>query len=82
MKHQNLVLLLGYCSFDEEKLLVYEYMVNGSLDLWLRNATGSHEVLDRAKRYKIACSSARGLAFLHQGSPLISSIGISKQATS
>ncbi|KDO60053.1 hypothetical protein CISIN_1g040641mg, partial [Citrus sinensis] len=66
VKHQNLVLLLGYCSFDEEKLLVYEYMVNGSLDLWLRNATGSHEVLDRAKRYKIACSSARGLAFLHQ----------------
>ncbi|CAI0403430.1 unnamed protein product [Linum tenue] len=34
VKHQNLVSLLGYCSFGEEKLLVYQYMVNGSLDMW------------------------------------------------
>ncbi|ESR34743.1 hypothetical protein CICLE_v10004265mg [Citrus x clementina] len=67
VKHQNLVPLLGYCSFDEEKLLVYEYMVNGSLDLWLRNRTGSLEVLGWDKRYKIACGAARGLAFLHHG---------------
>jgi serine/threonine protein kinase len=59
--------LLGYCSFGEEKLLVYEYMVNGSLDLWLRNRTGALEVLDWNKRLKIATGAARGLAFLHHG---------------
>ncbi|XP_050222932.1 leucine-rich repeat receptor protein kinase EMS1 [Mercurialis annua] len=67
VKHQNLVPLLGYCSFGEEKLLVYEYMVNGSLDSWLRNRSGPLEVLDWTKRYKIATGSARGLAFLHHG---------------
>jgi serine/threonine protein kinase len=67
VKHQNLVPLLGYCSFDEENLLVYEYMVNGSLDLWLRNRTGALEVLDWDKRLNIATGAARGLAFLHHG---------------
>ncbi|KAJ6883027.1 hypothetical protein NC651_029329 [Populus alba x Populus x berolinensis] len=67
VKHQNLVALLGYCSFGEEKLLVYEYMVNGSLDLWLRNRSGALDVLDWPKRFKIATGAARGLAFLHHG---------------
>ena len=67
VKHQNLVPLLGYCSFGEEKLLVYEYMVNGSLDLWLRNRTGALEVLDWNRRLKIATGAACGLAFLHHG---------------
>ncbi|XP_052875136.1 leucine-rich repeat receptor protein kinase EMS1-like isoform X2 [Gossypium arboreum] len=67
VKHQNLVPLLGYCSLAEEKLLVYEYMINGSLDLWLRNRTGALDVLDWSKRFKIAIGAARGLAFLHHG---------------
>ncbi|PIA49536.1 hypothetical protein AQUCO_01300379v1 [Aquilegia coerulea] len=67
VKHRNLVSLLGYCSLGEEKLLVYEYMVNGSLDLWLRNRTGALDVLDWSKRFKIAKGAARGLAFLHHG---------------
>ena len=65
VKQQNLVLLLGYYSIGEEKLLVYEYMVNGSLDLWLRNRSGGLEVLGWDKRLKIANGAARGLAFLH-----------------
>ncbi|XP_073033041.1 leucine-rich repeat receptor protein kinase EMS1-like [Primulina eburnea] len=58
---------LGYCSYGEEKVLVYEYMVNGSLDNWLRNRIGTPKVLDWTKRFKIAVGSARGLAFLHHG---------------
>ncbi|KDO40910.1 hypothetical protein CISIN_1g035768mg, partial [Citrus sinensis] len=54
VKHQNLVELLGYCSVDEEKLLVYEYMVKGSLDDWLRNQAAS---LDWGKRCKIVASN-------------------------
>ncbi|XP_010523517.1 PREDICTED: leucine-rich repeat receptor protein kinase EMS1-like [Tarenaya hassleriana] len=68
VKHPNLVSLMGYCSFREEKLLVYEYMKNGSLDHWLRNQTGILEVLDWPKRLQIATGAARGLAFLHHGS--------------
>jgi hypothetical protein len=67
VKHHNLVPLLGYCSFGEEKLLIYEYQVKGSLDLWLRNRADAIEVLDWPKRFKIAMGSARGLCFLHHG---------------
>ena len=67
VKHRNLVPLLGYCSYGEEKVLVYEYMRNGSLDLWLRNRSETLELLDWKKRYKIAVGAARGIAFLHHG---------------
>ncbi|CAN1755053.1 Leucine-rich repeat receptor protein kinase EMS1 [Linum perenne] len=66
VKHKNLVSLLGYCSLGEEKLLVYEYMANGSLDTWLRDGLNP-KPLDWATRLKIAIGSARGLAFLHHG---------------
>uniref|UniRef100_A0A7N0TS44 non-specific serine/threonine protein kinase n=1 Tax=Kalanchoe fedtschenkoi TaxID=63787 RepID=A0A7N0TS44_KALFE len=67
VKHPNLVSLLGYCSVTDEKLLVYEYMAKGSLDLWLRGKNRAREVLDWTRRLKIATGAARGLAFLHHG---------------
>lgn len=62
IKHRNLVPLLGYCKVGDERLLVYEYMKHGSLDVLLQTKS---KFLDWAARKKIAIGSARGLAFLH-----------------
>lgn len=65
--HVNLVSLLGYCTkrgrAGEEKLLVYEYMENGSLDRFL--SMESNEQLAWGVRYSIALGAARGIAYLH-----------------
>ncbi|KAH7684272.1 Non-specific serine/threonine protein kinase protein [Dioscorea alata] len=65
IKHRNLVPLLGYCKVGDERLLVYEYMKFGSLDVVLHDKTKGGTKLDWAARKKIAVGSARGLAFLH-----------------
>jgi Leucine-rich repeat (LRR) protein len=66
IKHRNLVPLLGYCKIGDERLLVYEYMKHGSLDVVLHDKAKAASVnLDWAARKKIAIGSARGLAFLH-----------------
>lgn len=67
VKHEYLVPLLGYCMFSDERFLIYEYMENGSLDVWLRNRADAVESLDWPTRFKICLGSARGLAFLHHG---------------
>ncbi|CAL9152769.1 unnamed protein product [Musa hybrid cultivar] len=67
VKHQNLVPLLGYCVFGDERFLIYEYMENGSLEIWLRNRADAVDVLRWPVRFKICLGSARGLAFLHHG---------------
>ncbi|KAJ8425520.1 hypothetical protein Cgig2_019247 [Carnegiea gigantea] len=67
VQHENLVPLFGYCVFAEERFLVYEYMENGSLDVWLRNRADAVEILDWPTRFKICLGSARGIAFLHHG---------------
>ncbi|GKD72925.1 leucine-rich repeat receptor protein kinase MSP1-like protein [Tanacetum coccineum] len=67
VKHENLVPLMGYCVFSDERFLIYDYMANGSLDVWLRNRADAVETLDWPTRFKICLGSARGLAFLHHG---------------
>lgn len=64
LRHPNLTPLLGYCIVEEEKLLVYKYMSNGTLSSALHN-NGS--LLDWPTRFRIALSAARGLAWLHHG---------------
>ncbi|CAL5393815.1 unnamed protein product [Camellia sinensis] len=65
IQHVNLVHLHGFCSEGKKKLLVYEYMQNGSLDSHLFHKMES-KVLDWKTRYQIALGTAKGLAYLHE----------------
>ncbi|KAI3423149.1 Protein kinase domain-containing protein [Psidium guajava] len=62
--HGNIVKLLCTCLAEESRLLVYEYMVNGSLGDVLHGPK-SGAFLDWRQRFAIALGSAQGLAYLH-----------------
>ncbi|OVA00329.1 Protein kinase domain [Macleaya cordata] len=63
IRHKNIVRLWCCCTAKDSKLLVYEYMPNGSLgDLLHSNKAG---LLDWPTRYKIAVDAAEGLSYLH-----------------
>ncbi|XP_039035065.1 BRASSINOSTEROID INSENSITIVE 1-associated receptor kinase 1-like isoform X2 [Hibiscus syriacus] len=63
--HRNLLRLRGFCMTPTERLLVYPFMVNGSVASCLRERSESQPALDWAIRKRIALGSARGLAYLH-----------------
>ncbi|KAL6295228.1 hypothetical protein ACE6H2_003370 [Prunus campanulata] len=67
VQHRNVVNLLGYCAHGVEKLLVYEYVANESLDKLLFKSNRREE-LDWKRRYDIICGIARGLLYLHEDS--------------
>ncbi|XP_022960837.1 inactive protein kinase SELMODRAFT_444075-like isoform X2 [Cucurbita moschata] len=63
-QHRNVVMLIGFCMEGGRRLLVYEYICNGSLDshLYGRN----RNPLKWSARQKIAVGAARGLRYLHE----------------
>ncbi|XP_051122735.1 probable serine/threonine-protein kinase PBL7 [Andrographis paniculata] len=64
VRHQNLVTLLGSCAEGNRRLLVYEYICNGSLEEHLSGKRSS-QPLTWEQRIKIAYGAAKGLAYLH-----------------
>ncbi|KAJ4760264.1 Cysteine-rich receptor-like protein kinase 10 [Rhynchospora pubera] len=77
VQHRNVVNLYGYCTHGDEKLLVYEYVTNESLDKLLFSSVrgggdeSRHLAVRRAelnwqRRYDVIMGIARGLLYLHE----------------
>uniref|UniRef100_A0A2P2MWP3 non-specific serine/threonine protein kinase n=1 Tax=Rhizophora mucronata TaxID=61149 RepID=A0A2P2MWP3_RHIMU len=66
VQHRNLVKLYGFCIEGDNRLLVYEYLENKSLDQALFRKKSLN--LDWAKRFDVCLGVARGLAYLHEES--------------
>ncbi|CAJ1960383.1 unnamed protein product [Sphenostylis stenocarpa] len=69
LHHKHLVRLIGFCEENDERLLVYEYMSNGSLYDHLHdknNVEKSSSILNSWKmRIKVALGAARGIEYIH-----------------
>ncbi|XXG48314.1 hypothetical protein AAC387_Pa02g2799 [Persea americana] len=68
LHHRNLVKLIGICTEEHSRCLVYELIPNGSVESHLHGEDKETSPLDWHARMKIALGSARGLAYLHEDS--------------
>jgi len=63
--HMNLVRIWGFCAEKSHRLLISEFVKNGSLDRILFDNQDLSPVLQWSQRYSIALGVAKGLAYLH-----------------
>jgi len=66
VSHPNLVKLLGYSTDLDQRILVYEYMQNGSLEDHLLDLPENAQALSWQSRMKIAVGAAKGIEYLHE----------------
>ncbi|KAL8160619.1 hypothetical protein V2J09_002156 [Rumex salicifolius] len=62
--HRHLVSLVGYCIAGGQRMLVYEFVPNGTLEFHLHGR--GQPVMEFETRHKIALGSAKGLAYIHE----------------
>lgn len=76
LRHRNIVKILGYCASGLDRVLIYEFVENGSLDQWLHDTLRNDDVdgsaqfnsvfpLSWGTRVKVVRGVANGLAYLH-----------------
>ena len=64
LNHKNLVRLLGFCEDGNVRVVVYEYMENGTLNDHLHKLQ-STPLISWAARIKVALDAAKGIEHLH-----------------
>ncbi|KAI9074842.1 hypothetical protein K1719_043192 [Acacia pycnantha] len=64
LHHRNLVNLLGYCVDKGQRILIYEFMSNGSLEMLIH---GEEKVLSWDERLQISVDISHGIEYLHEG---------------
>ncbi|XP_062223508.1 LRR receptor kinase SERK2 [Phragmites australis] len=64
--HRNLLRLIGFCTTQTERLLVYPFMQNLSVAYRLRDFKPGEPILDWPARKRVAIGTARGLEYLHE----------------
>ncbi|KAK3415691.1 hypothetical protein EUGRSUZ_H01570 [Eucalyptus grandis] len=79
--HINVVQLVGFCFNYSKQALVYDFMLNGSLDKHISYKDGD-DPLNSKKMYEISLGIARGIEYLHRGyqsfTPKVSDFGLAR----